>query len=141
MTYFGIRQEQGWFGCQSVTVTYIGDEIWENAIAVVNDKPDPRVLLYSYFNGVYREEGTHDGMPRFVEQNKETDKAFESTIPSEFIYCNDLQRWIMFHPNIYKTYSDTEFEEDSNTIYKTYSNSESKEVRALFALNKITLKS
>jgi len=47
----------------------------------------------------------------------------------------------MFHPNIYKTYSDAEFEEDSNTTYKTYSSSESKEVRALFALNKITLKS
>jgi len=79
-------------------------------------------------------------MPRFVEQNKETDKAFESTIPSEFIYCNDLQRWIMFHPNIYKTDNDAVFKENLNTTYKTYSDSESKEVRALFALNKITLK-
>ena len=66
---------------------------------------------FSYFNGVYREEGTHGGMPRFVEQNKENDQAFESTIPSEFIYCNDIQRWIMFHPNIYKTYSDAKSEE------------------------------
>ena len=72
----------------------------------MNGKPEERVLLYSYFNGIYKENGTHDGMPRFVEQNKKTDKAFKSTIPSEFIYCNELQRWIMFHPNIYKTYSD-----------------------------------
>ena len=110
---------QGWYGCQSVTVTYIGDEIWESAIAVVNGKVSSEVLLYSYFNGVYKENGTHDGMPRFVEQNKETNEAFQSTIPSEFIYCNDLQRWIMFHPNIYK---------------------KSKEVRALIALNSITSK-
>ncbi len=37
--------------------------------------------------GVYVENGTHDGRPKYTEQNKEDGSPFLKTIGAEIIYC------------------------------------------------------
>jgi len=46
-------------------------------------------LTYARFNssGVYVENGTHDGRPKYTEQNKEDGMPFLKTIGAEIIYC------------------------------------------------------
>jgi len=40
-------------------------DIWQDAIVVTDsgEMLQPADLIYSYFNGVYKRNGTHDGLP------------------------------------------------------------------------------
>ena len=72
-------------------------------MSVPGDIPKKRLLVYSHFNGVYVENGTHDGRPKYTEQNKEDGSEFRSTIPAEIRYCQDLESWVFSHPFIRTT--------------------------------------
>ena len=50
--------------------------------------------------GVYVENGTHDGRPKYTEQNKENGEPFVHTIGAEIIYCEDLEAWVFRHEKI-----------------------------------------
>lgn len=49
------NQVTGRYYCDSITVAF-GDDIWEDAMVVTDlGEVKSQVLLFSYFNGVYRE--------------------------------------------------------------------------------------
>ena len=60
------KQTSGYYQCESVSVSF-GDDIWDEAF-VKNETNgfEEMVLVYSYFNGVYKQNGTHDGRPVYV---------------------------------------------------------------------------
>lgn len=64
MIYVSVLQGTGALNCPSVGVTF-PDDIWQDAF-VVSDSGEVvqrADLIYSYFNGVYKRNGTHDGLP------------------------------------------------------------------------------
>lgn len=67
----GEKQKQGDYLCNNLSINF-GGRIWENAL--VRNRTDPtqepqqKTLVYSYFNGVYKLNGTHDGYPKYTEQ-------------------------------------------------------------------------
>ena len=66
MVIVNTKQDAGVFQCDSITVEF-GNEIWEDAISLTPDgEIDRAVLVFSYFNGVYKRNGTHDGRPVYV---------------------------------------------------------------------------
>ncbi|KAL7469751.1 hypothetical protein ACHAXS_010855 [Conticribra weissflogii] len=71
-----IKQQNGDFRCQSMSVEF-GDNLWEEAVIILDDGTfENRLLLYSHFSGIYVENGTHDGRPKYTEQNKERGVPF-----------------------------------------------------------------
>ncbi len=56
--YVTVKQNRGDYHSDSVTVTF-GEQIWNDAIATLPTGEEvTRSLLFSYFNGVYRRNGT-----------------------------------------------------------------------------------
>ncbi|KAL7531293.1 hypothetical protein ACHAXR_003958, partial [Thalassiosira sp. AJA248-18] len=105
LSYLTHRQEKGDFRCGSVYVAF-GDALWEKAY-VIGD-PNPRLLIYSHFNGIYVENGIHHGRPKYTEQNKEDGDAFKKTIGAEIVYCEDIESWVFRHDNIRTAPASTE---------------------------------
>lgn len=71
-------------------------------------------LIFSYFNGVYAQDGTHQGRPLYKEQRKFDSEEYVLTgdlgsdrIPAEIKYSSDLNSWIFTHPLIRKSVDDT----------------------------------
>ena len=50
----------------------------------------------------HKEDGSHDGYPRYVEQNKYDGTAFDpSSRPgAELIYCHEIGSWVFMHQDI-----------------------------------------
>jgi len=63
VTYVTITQHNGNYRCKSVSVAF-GDAVWEEAFVTIGDVTEKRLLIYSHFNGIYKENGTHAGRPR-----------------------------------------------------------------------------
>lgn len=61
----------------------------------------------------YKFNGTHNGRPKYTEQNKEDGDEFKSTIPAEIIYCADIESWVFRHPNITTALTDDQENECS----------------------------
>ncbi|KAL7483355.1 hypothetical protein ACHAW6_009005 [Cyclotella cf. meneghiniana] len=99
-----VRQEQGYFNCKSITVTF-GNDIWEEAV-VTTMKDNETMLVYSFFNGVYQQKGTQDGRPVYIEQNKFDNTPYHDKVPAEIKYCKKLQAWVFTHKDIRKSTSD-----------------------------------
>jgi hypothetical protein len=61
------NQNRGLYRCQSLTFN-IGEDMWEEANILKNGSShltEKRLLIYTYFSGIYVENGTtHDGYPR-----------------------------------------------------------------------------
>ena len=97
-------QRMGRFQVGSVTVTF-GEQIWEHAL--VEGSEQEEVLVYSYFSGVYEQEGsqTQDGRPIYREMRKfDGGKgAFEEKVPAEIKYCKSENAWVFTHPYIRKS--------------------------------------
>eukprot|EP00804_Cyclotella_cryptica_P006522 CCRYP_012789-RB/>CCRYP_012789-RB protein AED:0.24 eAED:0.24 QI:253/1/1/1/0.71/0.8/15/71/708 len=101
-----VRQNDGSYRCRSFSVSF-GDDSWEDAwVELDNGNMEKRLLVYSHFNGIYVENGTHNGKPRYVEQNKEDGHPFRSTIPAEIVYCEDAESWVFRHEKISTTNSE-----------------------------------
>ena len=98
LTAIATLQRNGHFQCESVTITF-GEDIWENAW-VQNEN---MVLVYSYFNGVYKHSGTHAGRPVYREMRKSMDTPFETKIGALIKYCVEESAWVLTHTNIRKS--------------------------------------
>ncbi|KAL7541176.1 hypothetical protein ACHAXR_011631, partial [Thalassiosira sp. AJA248-18] len=102
MVAITVTQNNGEFRCKTVMVSF-DEEIWENAhVRVHEDIIEQRLLMYSYFNGIYKEDGEHDGYPRYIEQSKHDSTPFQKniTVGAEIKYCSDIGSWVFMHPNI-----------------------------------------
>jgi hypothetical protein len=101
--YITQKQKQGHYRCNSINVVF-DEEVWERAIiALPNGDTDERLLIYSTFNGIYREQGSVEGYPKYVEQNKNDGSGFgpnSNVTGAEIRYCHDIGSWIFTHPKI-----------------------------------------
>ena len=100
--YITQEQNDGNFRARRIQVLF-DEVIWENADVLLNDEIEQRLLIYSYFNGLYKESGSHHGHPRYVEQNKEDGQQFSSSASApgaEFVFCNEVSSWVFRHQNI-----------------------------------------
>eukprot|EP00581_Thalassiosira_minuscula_P019092 CAMPEP_0183727618 /NCGR_PEP_ID=MMETSP0737-20130205/25966_1 /TAXON_ID=385413 /ORGANISM="Thalassiosira miniscula, Strain CCMP1093" /LENGTH=519 /DNA_ID=CAMNT_0025959303 /DNA_START=53 /DNA_END=1609 /DNA_ORIENTATION=+ len=101
LTIISLKQHSGEFQCGSISVVF-DDHIWENALVNSPDGVEEMDLIYSYFNGVYVKNGTHDGRPVYTEQNKFDDERYEHKIGAKIQYCNEEKAWVFMHENIRK---------------------------------------
>ncbi|KAL9187447.1 hypothetical protein ACHAXT_001550 [Thalassiosira profunda] len=119
LTYLMIKQDRGDFRCKSITVTF-SDEVWEDSWIKRDDGTyDMRLLVYSHFNGIYAENGTHDGRPRYYEQNKEDGDPFVHTIGAEIVYCAELEAWVFRHEMISTSPRDEDEENECSWLLRS----------------------
>lgn len=110
--YMSKTQHDGKFRARSIRIIF-DEEIWEKANVFISGDIFQRLLIYSYFNGVYEEDGLYGGYPRYVERsknqigmslNENADDTFfgpDNSIPgAEIVYCQDVNSWVFRHPNI-----------------------------------------
>ena len=102
--YITQKQNDGSFRAGRIQVLF-DEVIWEDADVLLENEiePEQRLLIYSYFNGVYKESGSHHAHPRYVEQNKEDGSAFSTSAQApgaEFVFCNEIDSWVFRHQNI-----------------------------------------
>lgn len=102
--YIAQIQKNGDYRCNTINVLF-DEVIWENAhVQLPDGSIEERLLMYSYFNGIYKEDGGHDGYPKYIEQNKGDGTAFgSSVIGAEIVYCNEIGSWVFRHPLISTT--------------------------------------
>ena len=65
-------------------------------------------LVFSYFNGVYEQDGTHRGRPVYKERRKYNNGPFHPSwwvVPAEIRYSNTGNFWVFTHPWIRKSVS------------------------------------
>ena len=65
-------------------------------------------LVFSYFNGVYEQDGTHRGRPVYKERRKYNNGPFHPSwwvVPAEIRYSNTGNFWVFTHPWIQKLVS------------------------------------
>ncbi len=117
MIFVTIRQSRGYFQCQSITVIY-KEEIWEESLVrMPGEDAKEMVLMYPYFNGVYKQDGTsHDGRPVYVEMSKFDNAPFDASspdpwsipvkVPAKLQYCKDIRAWAFMHEHIRKSIRD-----------------------------------
>ena len=90
-----IGQDNGRYSCPEVTVN-LGNLIWEDAV-MTNHEHETQMLVYSYFNGVYRQtKEFHDEMPVYREMRKSDNDEYQTTTPAEIMYCNKQRAWVRF---------------------------------------------
>jgi hypothetical protein len=58
------------------------------------------LLVYPYFNGVYQANGTGDGHPLYIEQDKITGDPFVAREGARIRFCEEIQSWVFMHPDI-----------------------------------------
>ncbi len=92
MAIINMKQNRGDYYCNSITVTF-GNEIWEDAIILTAEgNIESSVLVFSYFNGVYKKsDEMHNRRPVYVEQSKFDGTHYNTTIPAEIKYCESEQ--------------------------------------------------
>ncbi|KAL7536320.1 hypothetical protein ACHAXR_008766 [Thalassiosira sp. AJA248-18] len=102
MALITIRQRRGDYNCKSISVQF-DDAIWEDAF-VLNSTGgiEEWDLLYSYFNGVYVKNGTHEGRAVYVEQNKFDDTEYRIKTGAVIKYCKEEGAWVFMHDHIRK---------------------------------------
>lgn len=110
MTAKTIGQQNGHFQCHEITVD-LGDGVWEDPV-IVRSFPGKEgenfTLVFSYFNGVYEQDGTHRGRPVYKERRKYDNGPFDPswwTVPAEIRYSNTGNFWVFTHPWIRKSVS------------------------------------
>ena len=77
-------------------------------------------LTYSFplFNET-TEEGSHNGYPKFIEQNKNDGTSFGSEVTgAQIVYCSDIGAWVFNHPYIL-TSSDGEEENECSWLWRS----------------------
>ena len=115
--YISQEQKDGAYSTESIKVMF-DEMIWENAdVLLENGETEQRLLIYSYFNGVYKEVGTYNNYPRYIEMNKNDGSAFGSIQGAEFVYCSEIGSWVFKHEQI-KT------DNDCNWLWKSPETSE-----------------
>ncbi|KAL7517087.1 hypothetical protein ACHAWX_002040 [Stephanocyclus meneghinianus] len=106
MFWVSYQQMSGSLHCNSVFVTF-AEDIWQDAIVKTpSGEIENKVLIYSYFNGVYRRNSTHDGLPIYTEQSKLTGESYYRTVGAEIKYCKSEGAWVFMHKDIRKSNED-----------------------------------
>ena len=114
MTIIRAKQDRGDYFCSSISV-YFGDEIWDDAIVTNSTGGEERMtLMFAYFNGVYVKNGTRDGRPVYVEQNKYLSEPYKKKIPAQIRYCKSERAWVFMHSNIRKSSINTRNNDDED---------------------------
>jgi len=128
-----VTQKQGKYRCKSVTVAFgddvweaayitgnptSGDDVWEDANVITGNGPKKRLLIFSHFNGIYVENGTHNRRPKYTEQNKEDGDPFLTTTGAEIVYCEDIESWVFRHEHIRTSLSE-DLENDCSWLLKS----------------------
>ena len=103
---------RGYYQCESLTID-TGDGILEEAYVQIGDHFETWVLVYSYFNGVYIQNGTYAGRPLYKEARKfdrqlyqtenQDGSLFPIVVPAEIKYCEEISAWVLTHENIRKS--------------------------------------
>ena len=122
MIYVSTKQSKGDFQCKEISVRMSDDNIWDESIVKWPEGGyEEMVLVYSYFNGVYAQDGTiRDERPVYVEMNKydnapfnssgieipEFDWILEAKVPAKLQYCKDIRAWAFTHEYIRKSIRD-----------------------------------
>ena len=102
MITISILQKSGFFLCNSVKVEF-GDDVWQRAwVQQSSGQYETSVLVYSYFNGVYKRDGVYAGRPVYTEMRKSDFKPYETIIGASIFYCPDEGAFVFAHPNISK---------------------------------------
>ena len=103
LTVTTVRQHQGVYHCHSLTVQ-LGNDIWQDSLVFnsTTGEMTKQNLIYSYFNGVYIKNGTVNGRPIYVEQNKFDDTPFIQKKGALIKYCKEERAWVFMHENIRK---------------------------------------
>jgi hypothetical protein len=103
-----IGQQRGYFQCHKIVVD-LGDGVWEDPV-MVRFPPSMEgtnfTLVFSYFNGVYEQDGTYRGRPVYKERRKFDNGPFDSSfwvVPAEIRYSNTGNFWVFTHPWIRKS--------------------------------------
>ena len=97
-----ILQKSGFFLCNSVTVEF-GDDVWQRAwVQQSSGQYETSVLVYSYFNGVYKRDGVYAGRPVYTEMRKSDFEPYETKIGASIFYCPDEGAFVFAHQNISK---------------------------------------
>jgi len=109
MVFVSTRQTSGYFQCSEITADF-GDGIWEDPLIVLQDGTVVTgfTLIFSYFNGVYVQDGTHQGRPVYKERRKFDSNPFDDAspmpiIPAEIKYSKESGGWVFTHPLIRKS--------------------------------------
>lgn len=97
-------QRSGYFQCKSITAIF-GEDIWERAYGRDGEH---EVLVYSYFNGIYVQDGTQYGRPVYREMRKSDGTPFDTKTGAEIRYCAEEGAWIFTHPDIRKSADEEE---------------------------------
>jgi len=122
MIFVSVKQSAGAYQCQSISVR-MNEDIWqETVIKLPDDMISPIMyedmpLVYSFFSGVYTQDGTsHDGRPVYVEMNKFDNAPFDASSPdpwsipvkvaAKLQYCKDIRAWAFTHEYIRKSRRD-----------------------------------
>ncbi|KAL7544328.1 hypothetical protein ACHAWF_007712 [Thalassiosira exigua] len=111
MASISYNQHRGVYRCKTLTIEF-DEKIWEDALVTVEEDgfDEPWHLVYSYFNGIYEEDGLYDGYPRYVERNKNDGHKFQRTTGAEFVYCKAIKKWVFRHKHIKTALYDKENE-------------------------------
>jgi len=125
MMFVSIRQKNGYYQCPTLDVD-LGDGVWEDPIVFVDGRVYTNYfLVFAYFNGVYKQEGTYNERPLYREQRKfdngpmlpvEMPQLNFSIQPAEIKYSTDIGAWVFSHPFIKKSVEEAlQSERDSDS--------------------------
>jgi len=114
MCFVTIKQADGVYQCQEISAR-LPDNVWERGLVMWPDgRIEEMILNYPYFNGVYRQEGSHDGRPVYVEMKKLDGTPFDTElleglvvkVPAKFQYCKSIRAWVFTHDYLRKSKHD-----------------------------------
>ena len=101
-----IRQSNGYLFCNSVT-TEFQNEVWTGALALNPETGqwEDFTLVFSYFSGVYEQDGYLAGRPVYREMRKFDRQPFDKdyVVPAQISYCEEISAWVFRHDNIKKS--------------------------------------
>jgi len=108
MIVLSTRQTSGYYQCHSITVGF-ADNVWaESWVRTPSGQYEEWLLVYSYFSGVYIQDGTSAGRPIYKEMRKFDRTPYEEVVPAEIRYCEEINAWVFTHESIQKSTSPDE---------------------------------
>ena len=116
MAVVSVRQDSGYYTCDEVTVD-LGNHIWEDAVVITSN--ETKVLVYSYFNGVYKQDGSFNNRPQYKELRKIDQNPYERNLPMVIQYCKAESAWVFTHPNIRKSQSSDSEEVSKSSVFQS----------------------
>eukprot|EP00804_Cyclotella_cryptica_P027027 CCRYP_013672-RA/>CCRYP_013672-RA protein AED:0.17 eAED:0.19 QI:0/0.8/0.63/1/0.8/0.54/11/835/482 len=106
MFWVTYQQMSGSLHCNSVFVTF-PEDVWQDALVETpSGEIEHKVLMYSYFNGVYGTLPQPRSLSVYTEQSKVTGESYRITTGAEIKYCKSEGAWVFMHKHIRKSNED-----------------------------------